>query len=93
MYDSSTIIESSANAGRRWSAGTIAARLSRTTEKIGGPHRPPNAAAANSEPYDRCGARIHTTASATVVSTIVKRRPRRSSSRPVSGCPIAAPTV
>ena len=35
MYDTSTAIESSANAVRRWSAGTMAARYWRMSPKIG----------------------------------------------------------
>ena len=93
MNDSSTDIESSAYAGRRRSGGTIAAMDCRITEKIGRASEPARNAAGSSTGYGSIGAVDQKTASAIPVSTSTGRRPRRSTRRPSSGPPIAAPTV
>ena len=86
-------MESSAYAGRRCDSGTSAATDCRITEKTGSVSSPPTSAATSRAGYGRTGATPQNTASATVVTASMSRRPRRSTSRPSSGAPSAVPTV
>ena len=93
MNDSSVDIESIEYAALRCASGTSAASDWRITEKIGIASSPPNRAATSSPWYGRTGTANQNTPAADVVSTSIGRRPRRSTSRPSSGAPTAAPTV
>ena len=93
MYETSTAIESSANAVRRWSAGTMAATYWRMRPKIGGQSTPATNPSPTNAPNPRLGAAIQKAPWTTVVTANTGRAPTRSMRRPARGEPTPTPAM
>jgi hypothetical protein len=93
MYDNSIDIESSEYAARRCSSGTSAASDWRTTENTGSANNPITNAATSSTGYGSHGAENQNTASATIDTDSIRRKPCWSTTRPSHGAPTALATV
>jgi hypothetical protein len=93
MYASSTSIESSANALRRWETGTIATRHCLVTLNTGNASSPATAAVPIRAGNGSAHAHAQNTACATVVTMTTGRKPCLSTNLPDNGEPIAMPMV